>query len=392
MTIREERDVKNISQCIIRPHMSNTFLVLGAGQMGKALAYDLKEFRSGDEIIIADRDAEAGQKLLDWLNSDGATDATFETVDAKDPASVKKLTDRADAAIVAMHYALNLDLMKSAIESGCHFCDLGGNDRVVEKQLALDNEVRAADILALPDCGLAPGMANVLAMHAVSGMSEIDKLFLRVGGLPQNPKPPLNYQLFFSVGGLINEYKEPCTVIEDGVLKEVPGMTGIETLHFEKLGELEAFNTSGGALWLPRIFEGKIRELNYKTIRYPGHIEKFMEMYDMSEEARPATESRIIKELSGTDKDFVLIRVVAEGVKDGNKIRRTFETVDEFDDLTGLTAMMRTTSFPTAIIAGMMVDGQISERGVRTPDMCVPGDLLISEMKKRNIVFDVKEE
>ncbi|MCK5037523.1 MAG: saccharopine dehydrogenase, partial [Thermoplasmata archaeon] len=135
------------------------------------------------------------------------------------------------------------------------------------------------------------------------------------------------------------------------------------------------------------IFEGRIRELNYKTIRYPGHMEKFLEMYDMSEEARPATETRIIEELSGTDKDFVLVRVVAEGVKDGKKIRRTFETVDEFDNSTGLTAMMRTTAFPTTIIAGMMVDGQISERGVRTPDMCVPGDMLISEMEKRNIIF-----
>ena len=360
--------------------------------MGKALAHDLKEFRSDDEIIIADRDAEAGKKLLDWLKVDGETNAIFETVDAKDPASVRKLTNLADVAIVAMHYDLNLDLMKSAIASGCHFCDLGGNDWIVEKQLALDEKARDADILALPDCGLAPGMANVLAMHAVSGMSEMDKLFIRVGGLPQNPKPPLNYQLFFSVGGLINEYKEPCTVIEDGVLKEVPGMTGIESLHFEELGELEAFHTSGGALWLPRIFEGRIRELNYKTIRYPGHMEKFLEMYDMSEEARPATEARIIEELSGTDKDHVLVRVVAEGVKDGKKIRRTFETVDEFDDSTGLTAMMRTTAFPTTIIAGMMVDGQISERGVRTPDMCVPGDLLISEMEKRNIMFHEKIE
>ncbi len=356
--------------------------------MGKAIAYDLKKFRSNDKIIIADRDPEAGHELLDWLDSDGKANATFEIVDAKDPASVKKLTDRADAAIVAMHYDLNLDLMKSAIASGCHFCDLGGNDRVVEEQLALDNEARNADILALPDCGLAPGMANVLATHAVSGMSEMDKLFIRVGGLPQNPRPPLNYQLFFSVGGLINEYREPCTVIEGGVLKEVPGMTGIESLHFERLGNLEAFHTSGGALWLPRIFEGKIRELNYKTIRYPGHIELFQKMYDMSDEARPATEARIIEELSGVDRDLVLVRVVAEGVKDGKKIRRTFETVDEFDDSTGLTAMMRTTSFPTAIIAGMVVDGQIPERGVRTPEMCVPGDILLSEMKKRNIEFD----
>lgn len=362
--------------------------------MGKALAYDIMKFRPGDRLIIADRDVHAGEKLLNWLAEIGGKSdaAEFQAIDALDRASVRKLTDLADATIVAMHYDLNYGLMKSAIASGSHFCDLGGNDRVVEKQMAHDSEARDAGVLCLPDCGLAPGMANILAMHAVSGMSRMDKLHIRVGGLPQDPKPPLNYQLFFSVGGLINEYIEPCTVIENGIRKEVPGMSGIEELEFEKIGRLEAFNTSGGALWIPRLLEGRIREMNYKTIRYPGHIELFREMYDLTPEARPMTEARISEELAGDGKDHVLVRIVAEGEKNGRAIRRTFETVDSFDDLTGLTAMMRTTAFPTTIIAGMVVDGQIPERGVKTPEVVVDGGLLLAEMKKRDIVFEERVE
>ncbi len=361
--------------------------------MGKALAFDICKFRPDDELIIADKDAEACRNLVDWLGGD----IQLSIVDATDRGAVTKLMSGADLAITAMHYNLNLRLLECAIKAGCHFLDLGGNDAIVESQMALNGKAKDAGILALPDCGLAPGMANVIAMHSIYGMGPVDKLEIRVGGLPQNPKPPLNYQLFFSVDGLINEYKEPCTVLEGGQIVEKAGLTGIEELYFDEVGTLEAFHTSGGAAWLPRILQGRVRELNYKTIRYPGHASIFKEMFDlgMAEEEkqdsgvspRDVLEAQIVKHLSGEDKDIVLVRVLAEGIFNGQGIRKIYETVDTFDYANELTAMMRTTSYPTSIMGQMICDGVISVWGVMTPEMCVPGGLLLEEMKKRDILF-----
>src|SRR4029079_15285384 len=134
-----------------------------------------------------------------------------------------------------------------AIEAETNFCDLGGNNDVVAKELALDNEARVAGVNVIPDCGLAPGMVAVLVAHAAARFEKIDGIHIRVGGLPQNPKPPLDYQLVFSVEGLINEYVEPARIIRDGKIAIVESMTEIESLEFPPPFEnMEAFQTSGG--------------------------------------------------------------------------------------------------------------------------------------------------
>ena len=190
-------------------------------------------------------------------------------------------------------------------------------------------------------------------------------------------------------------------VLEDGKIKLLDPMIDVEELHFDGLGEMEAFNTSGGAAWLPYLLEGKVDELNYKTIRYPGHAVIIKAMLDLgltSEEKldcecditpRDVLETQLVRSLTGTDKDIVLVRVIAEGEVNGQPVKRSYDLDDRFDDDTGLTAMMRTTSFPTAMIAQMVVDGIVDKRGVMTPESCVPGDKLIDEMEKRNIVFKI---
>ncbi len=364
------------------------FLVLGAGMMGRAVAYDLVQSHGKDCLAVIDANRSACDSLRNWL---GIEVHNLEAGDRK----VERHIRDSDAVIVALPYGFNLGFMKKAIAAGAHFCDLGGNDDIVSGQLALDTQAKKAGVLCLPDCGLAPGMADVLGAHLASRFDSVDELTIRVGGLPQHPKPPLNYQLVFSVGGLINEYKEKCKVLRNGRIALVDPMEEVEELEFKGIGGLEAFTTSGGAAWLPEIYKGKIRKLNYKTIRYPGHAVIFrsilkLGLADENEIApgitpRKVLEGQIVKNLSGKDEDLVLVRVTAAGKIGKKKAVKNLDIIDRFDRKTGITAMMRTTAFPTSIMAQMIVDGRIPDRGVKTPEMCVPGNVLIKEMAKRNI-------
>jgi lysine 6-dehydrogenase len=364
------------------------FLVLGAGMMGRAVAHDLLQSRGRDCLSVIDANAKACDSLKKWL------DIEVHCLDADDKRMDRHIKN-ADAVVVALPYRYNLGFMKKAITAGAHFCDLGGNDDIVSSQLAFDAQAKKAGVLCLPDCGLAPGMADVLGAHLASQFGSVDELTIRVGGLPQNPKPPLNYQLVFSVGGLINEYKEKCKVLRNGKITLVDPMEEVECLEFKGLGQLEAFTTSGGAAWLPEIFKGRIKKLDYKTIRYPGHAVIFrsilkLGLADEDEIApgitpRKILEGQIVKTLSGKDEDIVLVRITASGRIGRKKATRNIDIVDRFDRKNNITAMMRTTAYPTSIIAQMIVDGIIKERGVMTPEMCVPGDVLIKEMAARNI-------
>jgi len=179
----------------------NEFLVLGAGMMGRAIAYDIVQSRGRSSLAVIDADPQACQSLEDWLDID------VYNQDVNSP-EIDQYIENSKSVICALPYGFNLNFMKKAISAGAHFCDLGGNDDIVRKQLDLDARARDAGVLCLPDCGLAPGMANVLGAYLASKFDTPDELTIRVGGLPQHPKPPLNYQLVFSVGGLINEYKE----------------------------------------------------------------------------------------------------------------------------------------------------------------------------------------
>jgi lysine 6-dehydrogenase len=369
--------------------MGRRFLLLGAGSMGRAIAFDLVRSRGKDCLRVLDSNRAAVRSITDWLDVDAYD------FDVNSEKTLKQHTEDTDAVIVALPYRFNLELTKASIDAGCHFCDLGGNDSIVSAQLALDGKARENDVLCLPDCGLAPGMANVLAAHLITKFDKVNSLTIRVGGLPQHPRPPLNYQLFFSIEGLINEYVETCKVLRSGKVGYVEPMTNLETLEFQEVGELEAFNTSGGAARLPELYEGKIDKLDYKTIRYPGHCDIMKAILDLGlasdDEAAPGLTRRQLLErvltavLSGDDDDVVLVRVTAEGKAKGERKALALEVVDRYDAVSGLTAMMRTTAFPTSIIIQMAVDGLIPDRGVRTPEMCVPGKAFIEELAKREI-------
>src|SRR5437763_6728743 len=250
-------------------------LVLGAGRMGLGAVHDLARQPDVASVTVADVDEARARAVAERAGAKGRAVA----LDVSDRAAVTALMREHAAAISCVNYWLNVDLARAAVDAGTNFCDLGGNNAVVDAELALDAAARANGVNVIPDCGLAPGMTQVLVAHAVSRLQSVDEIHIRVGGLPLAPKPPLDYQLVFSVEGLINEYVERARVIRDGKIVEVDSMTEIESLDFpEPFGRMEAFQTSGGTSTLPETFLGKVKALDYKTIRYPGHCDKFKTM------------------------------------------------------------------------------------------------------------------
>jgi len=311
---------------------------------------------------------------------------------------------RVDSVISAVSYTVNKLHTEVAIETGTHMCDLGGNKFVVDEQIAMSDQAKDAGITVVPDCGVAPGMVSVLARHGIEYLDRVESVKIRVGGLQQEPRPPLNYALIFSVEGLINEYVEPCEVIRDGKIVTEEPLVGFEELIFpEPFGKLEAFNTSGGTSTLPHTYLGKVNELDYKTIRYPGHGHKMwcllklglMDSKEIDVDGTKVTPRRVLEKLleenlPPSGKDATLIRTTVEGWKGTESRIIEYQVVDLFDEETGLTSMMRTTSFPAAVTALMMADGRITERGVLTPERCIPPDLFIEALRERGI--DIKQK
>ena len=368
--------------------------------MGYGAAFDLVH-NSPDvsAVTVADFDA---KKAEDVATKVGTSRIEVRQVDASNYDEIVALMSGHDSAISCVNYWYNESLSRAAIETGTNFCDLGGNNYVVDSQLALDAEAKAAGINIIPDCGLAPGMVSILAMHGAAKFDRVDEIHIRVGGLPQDPQPPLNYQLVFSVEGLINEYIEVARVVRDGKITEVESMTEIEELSFDGFPPLEAFQTSGGTSTLPDTFMGKIRELDYKTIRYAGHCEKFKTMIDLglcsSEEmvvdSAKVTPRKVFgdllqKHLPADGPDYVLVRLDLVGEKDGETKRLRYDIVDKQDETTGLSAMMRTTAFPASIIAQMMARGNVLTRGATPQEKAIDPDKFVTELKKRNINIQI---
>ena len=377
-------------------------LVLGAGRMGHGAAYDLVHNSPDVEAVtVVDFDLKKAEQIAEAV---GTSKIAARQVDAANYSDVVDLMRGHDSVISCVNYWYNESLSKAAIETGTNFCDLGGNNYVVDEQLALDTEAKAAGINIIPDCGLAPGMVSILAMHGAKRFDEIEEIHIRVGGLPQNPQPPLNYQLVFSVEGLINEYVETARVIRDGEIREVDSMTEIESLSFDNFPPLEAFQTSGGTSTLPETFLGRIREIDYKTIRYAGHCEKFKTMIDLglcsSDEImvdhNMVTPRRVFgdllqKHLPADGPDYVLVRLEFVGKIDGETKKLRYDIVDRSDEQTGLSAMMRTTAFPASIIAQMMAKGDVPERGATPQEKAIDPDKFVAELERRNIKISLTE-
>ncbi len=374
-------------------------LILGGGLMGRAAAYDMVRQSDVEKVVVADVDRAVAEDAARFADSEKAVPLLL---DVTNHAAVLDAMEGTDAVLSAVSYMFNLELAQLAVAAGVHFCDLGGNNTVVEGELALDHEAKEKGVSLIPDCGLAPGMVSLLAMAGINQLDTTDKVRLRVGGLPVHPKPPLEYMIVFSVHGLINEYIEPCLAIRDGKIVTAEPLTEVEEIEFpEQLGVLEAFHTSGGSSTLPTTLLGKVRDLDYKTIRYPGHMAKMKTMLEVglassvpvtvgevSVAPRDCLEACLERSLSDTDDDLVVLRVTVEGTKDGDHAVAVYEMIDYADTETGLSAMMRGTSFPASIITLMMARGQTPAGAIRQ-ELAVDAEVFIEEFLKRGMPLKV---
>jgi lysine 6-dehydrogenase len=370
-------------------------LVLGAGRMGLGAAHDLASQSDVDRVTVADVNAERAHLVASRVGSDKVVPVHLDVTDHD---AVVRLMGEHAAVLSCVVYHLNVQLAQAAVQAGTNFCDLGGNNTVVDAELALDPQAHERGVNIIPDCGLAPGMVAVLVAHGAARFETLDEIHIRVGGLPRDPRPPLDYQLVFSVEGLINEYIERARVIRDGKIVEVDSMTELEALDFPApFGTMEAFQTSGGTSTLPETFLGRVRQLDYKTIRYPGHCEKFKTMIELglcgsepilidgtSIAPRRLFGEMLVRTLPHDEPDVVLVRVEFAG---GRK-HLQYDIIDRYDPATGLSAMMRTTAFPASIVALMMARGQITKKGALPQERCVPPDLFMEELAARKIVVE----
>jgi lysine 6-dehydrogenase len=367
------------------------FLVLGGGKQGSACAAELARHQGVEHVTVADLHVDSPPA---WLTDAAGSRISFVAVDATDEAAVLEVMRGVDAVACALPYYLNVDMTRLAIASGAHFCDLGGNTELVDQQKELHGDALAAGVSVVPDCGLAPGMVNILAQGGMDALDEVDSVQIFVGGLPQNPKPPLNYQIVYSMEGVLDYYTTPVLVLEDGQVEEREALTGIEEVDFpEPVGRLEAFLTAGGISRMPYRYQGKVRSMSYKTLRYPGHAMLMKAMRDIGlmdlepidvkgtqVVPRDAFIAAVTPGLKNPDgNDLVAMRVVVRGTRGAVPTVVTYEMIDFYDADTGVTAMMRTTGYSLAATALLQAGGSIAA-GVHTPAECVPVDRYIEAL------------
>jgi lysine 6-dehydrogenase len=261
-----------------------SYLVLGAGMQGKAIAYDLVKFTTG-VVILADITStrNACQEISFALDN---TRILQGSIDATSPTFASDLLDIATnfkikTCISAIPYEFNLKVTEACIAAKINLVDLGGNNNTVKEQYKLDLQAKNRGVTILPDCGLMPGLGNILAAGLINDPTRTPKsVKILCGGLPENPKPPLDYKLAFNIKGLTNEYFDDAIVLRNGEIITIPGFSELEEVQIDGK-TFEAFVTSGGVSTAPVNFQRRISDYQYKTLRYPGHHQKLQLIRDL---------------------------------------------------------------------------------------------------------------
>jgi saccharopine dehydrogenase-like NADP-dependent oxidoreductase len=329
--------------------------LLGAGHIGQTIARLLGE--SGDyDVTVIDRSALA-------LSHVGGRRVTTHQADTEDGQALLAALQGQDTVVNALPYHLAVATATVARDAGCHYFDL-------TEDVAATREIkRLADGAAtafMPQCGLAPGFIGIVAHHLARGFDQLHDVKMRVGALPAFPTNALKYNLTWSVDGLINEYCHPCEAIRDGRRLDMLPLEGLE--HFSLDGtEYEAFNTSGGLGTLCETLAGRVRTLDYKSVRYPGHRALMkMLLEDLQLKDDQVTLKDILRRaVPGTMQDVVLVFVTVSGLRQGQLVQEVFarKIFADRNEASPLSAIQITTAAGICAAVDLFREGQLPTSG-----------------------------
>jgi len=336
----------------------NTVLLLGAGKIGSAIAKLLA--KTGEYAVLA---ADVSQESLDRLQP--LPQFTTPRLDAGDAAALRKLMEGKSVVISALSYESNPGVAQTAAELGASYFDLT-EDVATRYQIHLIADNARPGQIFMPQCGLAPGFVSIAANHLIKQFDKLDEVRMRVGALPKFPTNEMKYNLTWSTDGLINEYGNPCEAIHNGEMISTLPLEGLE--HFSLDGiNYEAFNTSGGVGTLCETLSGKVRSLNYKTVRYRGHRDL---MAFLMNELRLNDRRAILKDILETAlpitmQDVVLIFCTVNGWKDGRltqitDARKVYHAEIDGEDWS---AIQLTTASSICAVVDLHFAGQLPKQG-----------------------------
>jgi len=373
--------------------------VIGAGRQGCAAAFWLADQGATDRVLLVDNRMDIASRAAERVNQlTGRDAASPQQGNVVDTDLLVETLAEVEVAVCAVPFSMILGCNRAAIEAGTSMVDLGGHTDTVLRQLEMDSAASSAGVTIVPDCGMGPGMSNMMGLAALERL-QLDaarprELRLWEGGLPLDPLPPWGYVASFNIEGLTNEYDGEAVFLRDGRVTRVRALTELEQVTFDGMGTLEAFVTSGGTSTLPYALEGKLDTFENKTCRYPGHFERFRAFRDLglfSEESlvidgvrvkpRDLYHALLEPQIHADQvKDICVIRTRATGDKDGGRIAVTLELVDRYHPETGFSAMERITGGHAALMAALLARGAIPP-GVRTLEQTGSALALLEEAR-----------
>jgi saccharopine dehydrogenase-like NADP-dependent oxidoreductase len=348
--------------------------VLGAGMVGAAIAMDLG--RTGHAVTVADRSEAA---LADVARKWGL--ATVQA-DLSSADAIRRVIAEADLVMGALPSVLGLAAARTVLGEGKRYVDISF---LAEDPRVLDPNARKSGAVAVYDCGVAPGLSNLLAGDAARRLSPCDRIDILVGGLPIARHWPFEYKAPFAPSDVLEEYVRPARFVVGGKQVVREALSEPELVDFPGVGTLEVFNTDG----LRSLLDLPVPDLRERTMRYPGHIELMrvlrtigllgtdgIEVGGHSVVPRAVLANLLFPlwTFEEGEPDVTVLRVVAEGRSGASPVRWTWDLVDRYDPDTGLRSMSRTTAFPATIVAGLLLEGRFDTPGIHAPEVLARQD------------------
>lgn len=373
-------------------------IIFGAGRVGSAMALDLAADENF-EVTVADIDAEA-LRPLGGIERLTPVRADLRTVDM-----IQRLATAHDLVVGAVPGPMGYGTVRSVIDAGRDIVDISFFEE--DPYPELDELARRRGVMALLDCGVAPGCSNLIMGLAQEEMDSVESFSCWVGGLPVVRHQPFEYRAVFSPIDVIAEYTRPARLVENGTVVTRDALTEVEPLEFEGAGTLEAFNTDG----LRTLLRCDVPNMKEKTLRYPGHADKMRMLRDTGFFSEEEIEVRGVKvrpidvttellfpawHLGENEEDLTVFRAVVEGQIGGKSIRRTYQMLDRLDRATGTTSMARTTGYTCTAVVRAIEAGLFRQEGVWAPEVMGRAKgcfrYVMDRLAERNVVFKETEE